>query len=192
MFKREVIEKITEKIINIQESLHRIKNNIKGFTSSFHVENKIAAALVSFIAPSAPAVAGGILMTHFSLNRNAAIAVAATGLLSGALVSGAIALDIVDDVDTTIQNAYNARIERFTTDKIKQSLTERYAKGLKNILQKFIEGDLKEEIDKLKRTVASMRATVEVLQEEESTLNSLLSEISEIRNRLKELENTEV
>lgn len=192
IFKREVMEKITEKVINIHESLHRITDKMRGFTSPFDVERKLASALVSFIAPSAPAVAGSILMAQLSVNRNAAIAVAATGLLSGVLVSGLMALDFLDDTETTIENAYKARIGIFTTDKIKQSLTKAYAEGLKQMIQNFIDGYLKEEIDKRKRNVASMRKGVDYFQKEESNLISLSSEISKIKNRLKVLEDTEI
>lgn len=192
MFKREVMKKITEKFINIHESLHRVTDKMRGFTSPFDVEKKLASALVSFFAPSGTAIAGSILMAQLSVNRNAAIAVTATGLVSGVVFSGLVGFGVLDDVHSTIENAYKARVQRLTTNKIKQSLTKTYATGLENIVQNFLEGDLMEEINDLKRTLASMRNRVDYFQKEESNLMSLSSEISKIRNRLKNLENTEV
>ncbi|XP_056002432.1 uncharacterized protein LOC125662397 [Ostrea edulis] len=192
MFKRDVMGKVAEKIIDIPESLHRITDKVKGFTSPFDVENKIGSTLVSFLAPSGTAIFGSILMTQLSVSRNAAIAVAATGLVGGLVYSGLVALDVLDDVDTTIENAYNARVERLTNGNIKQSLTKAYAEGLNNILQNFLEEDVKEEIDNLERLVAYTGKRVEYFRKQESDLIPLSSEISKIRERLNELENTQV
>lgn len=127
-------------------------------------------------------------MTLFLVNPIAAIA----GLVSTVFFSGSVARGALNEDKTAIENAYNARIEKLTTETIKQTLTKTYSKELKSVLQNFLEGDLKEEINILKRNVASMRESVDYFQKKESSLISLSSAISKIRNRLKELENTEV
>lgn len=131
-------------------------------------------------------------MTHLSVSPKAAIALAATGLLSGMIVSGLVMIDALDDEETAIENAYRARVERLTTDKIKQSLTKAYAEGLRNIIRNFLERDLKEEIDNLKLSVESKRNKIKQFQQDESNLISLRMEVSKIRNRLKELDNMEL
>ncbi|XP_056002434.1 uncharacterized protein LOC125661888 isoform X2 [Ostrea edulis] len=181
MFEATVMKKLTENMVKIQESLHRLNYKLRGLTSPFDVENKLPFALVSFFAPSAPAVAGSILMTHLSVNRNAAIALAATGLMTGLVYSGLVMLDAMDDNETAIKNAYKARVERLTTEKIKQSLTKAYAEGLENIVKNFLEGDFKDEIDNLKRTVTSTRKKIDYFQKETSKLAFLCSAMSKIR-----------
>ncbi|XP_056003687.1 uncharacterized protein LOC125663356 [Ostrea edulis] len=154
IFQRDVMEKIIEKFINIHESLHRVTDKMRGFITPFDVEKKFTSALVSFLAPSGMIIAGSILLTQLSVSRNAAIAVAVTGLVSGVVFSGLVGLGVLDDVDSAIEKFFKASVNELTIDKIKQSLTKTYSEGLKNMIRSFLEGDLKNEIDQMKRTVA--------------------------------------
>ncbi|XP_062581662.1 mitofusin-1-like [Saccostrea cucullata] len=192
MFSSEILERLTENFILIQESLHNIKDKMKGFKSPFDVEDKLGSVLISLIAPSGTAVAGSMAMMYMSVSPKAAQAVAAAGVVTGLVVTGLVALDVLDDYEEVVKNAYKARIDKLTQPKIKKKLRKTYEKRFKDIIKSFLEGDLKREIDDLSNSVETTKSKIEFYKEEEKVLLSLSAKISNIRERAENLKNVEI
>ncbi|XP_061165684.1 dynamin-like protein 2 [Saccostrea echinata] len=192
MFELKILQNLTDNFVKLYEYLHKIKSKMKGFTSPFDVEDKLGPVLVSLIAPSSTAVAGSMAMMYMSVSPKAAQAVAATGIVTGLVITGLVALDVLDNFETVKQNAYEARIDKITEEKVRKTLQKTYAERFTHVVQSYLEGDLKKEIEILSESVDSTKGKINFYRKEESSLLSLSSEISEIRNRLEEIEKLEI
>ncbi|XP_061165560.1 dynamin-like protein 2 [Saccostrea echinata] len=192
MFTSQILQKLTENFIQIHESLHNIKNKMRGFRSPFDVEDKLGPVLLSLIAPSGTAVAGSLAMIYMSVSPKAAQAVAAAGVVAGLVMTGLVALDVLDDYKTVTKNAFKARIDKLTKPKIRQTLHKTYEERFKKVVKSYLEGDLKREIDDLSINIESTKNKIEVYKEEESVLLSLSSDVSKIRERAEIFKNIEI
>ncbi|XP_061165679.1 uncharacterized protein LOC133174594 [Saccostrea echinata] len=192
MFEKKILQNLTENFIELHEYLHKIKNKMRGLKSPFNVEDKLGPLLVSLIAPSSTDVAGSMAKTYMSVNPKAAQAVAATGIVTGLVITRLVALNVLENFETVTKNAYQARINKMTNEIIRKTLQDTYAERFQHVLKGYLEGDLKREIDVLSESVRINRNKINLYKEEESKLLSLSSEISEIRNRLEELKNVEI
>ncbi|XP_062610414.1 uncharacterized protein in xynA 3'region-like [Saccostrea cucullata] len=192
LFERPILQNITDNFIKLHEHLHKIKNKMTGVKTPFDVENKLGPVLVSLIAPSSTAVAGSMAMMYMSVNPKAAQAVAATGVVTGLVITGLVAADVLDNFETVAKNAYQARINKITKEKIKKALQDTYAERFSFIVTSYLEGDLKDEIDELSENVNKTKSRIDFYKNEESNLLSLSSEITEIRSRMEEIKQVEI
>ncbi|XP_062610955.1 uncharacterized protein LOC134272802, partial [Saccostrea cucullata] len=191
-FEKNTLQNIAENIVKIQQSLHNIVDKMTGLKSPFDVEDKLGSVLVSLMAPSSTAIAGGLAMMYMSASPKAAQAVAAAGVVTGLVFTGLIALDVFDDYETVIKNAYQARIDKVTTTRIRQSLktdfTDKFIKVIKNVLEE----DFKRDFNPPSATVNSLKREINSYTKAEKGLLSMRLAISKIRSRLEEIKRLEI
>lgn len=184
IFEETVIKEIREKVQNIYEKINAIKKHMSGLEPPFDAENKIFSVLAGFIAPS-----GTGIFANFILNRILLLAVPGgvvigIGLLVGTLMSTAIALDISCDYDTFCSNAFNARRKAIKKEEIEKTQRKIYQQKTEEIIMSFLDGELKNEIAELSKTIDKMKKDHKRYMAEEKTLRSLRAEIAEIKLQL--------
>lgn len=187
---------LMENFEKIHRTLHLIKDNLKGFKTPFDVDNKIGKAL-ALIPGGAGFVFGVVLSriarTYAILVPNAvSVSVATVGLLTSLVFVGLQTLEVLDDFDTVCSNAFNARVKVFTVDEIKRNLRKAYFERIKEIIEAFLDGDLKREIERINANISRMRDEKDLFKLEEKTLSSLQWTVIQNIKRLHQIERIDI
>lgn len=182
---------LMEKFEKIHKTLHLIKDNLKGFKTPFDVDNKIRRALALCYIPS-----GASVVLSFVIARTPAAlgTVATVGILTGLVTCmvGLEALELVDDFDTVCRNAFNARVKVFTVDEIKRNLRKAYYERIKEIIETFLKGDLKREIERINDNISRIRDAKDLFKLKEKTLSSLQWTVNKNIERLQQIERIDI
>lgn len=192
IFEKTIMADLIKKFEIIQHNLHSIKDNLKGFKTPFDVDKKIAIVLASSVIPGGASVIGSFLLKRIILHPGVLIGIATMGILGGVLFSGLRAFEVVDDFQTVRDNAFQARIDVFTVEKIKRTLKEEYVGRIKMIIRAFLEGDLEKEIIKIKENIKTMQNCHEIFKSEEETLSTLQSTVVRALERLHQIEDIDI
>lgn len=186
---------LLEKFENLHKSLHSIKENLKGFKTPFDIDIKITGSLIASGVISY--VYGAGLLGSFLVKRVVSglavlFGIASAGIVGRLVSSGLVAFDVVDDFDTVRQKAFEARIDAFPKEKLKNSMRKRYVGVCQKIIEAFLEGELEKEIIKIKDNFSTMRKEHDTFKSEKETLFLLRSIVTEKTKRLQKLEITDI
>lgn len=187
-----IMKRLTEKFQDIHQSLHSIKCEMRGIKTPFDVDNKIPLAVVSYVIPSGTALLGSVVMTRITSDPSIILGVAAVGVVSGLVCSALTTLEVLDDSETVCKNAYIARMNVLTKEKIRFALEKRYADVIRKIIHNFLEGDLKSEISQIISSITSMQGKRETYKADKDRLISLLSTVTDALRSLDDLELLEI
>lgn len=187
-----IMKRLTEKFQDIHQSLHSIKCEMRGIKTPFDVDNKIPLAVVSYVIPSGTALLGSVVMTRITSDPSIILGVAAVGVVSGLVCSALTTFEVLDDSETVCKNAYIARMNVLTKEKIRFALEKRYADVIRKIIHNFLEGDLKCEISQIISSITSMQGKRETYKADKDRLISLLSTVTDALRSLDDLELLEI
>lgn len=182
------MKKLTKKFKNIHQSLHLIKCEMRGIKTPFDVDNKIAPVIVSSVIPSGAALLGGVVMTRITSDPKILLGVAAFGLVGGLFCTALTSLELLDDSETVCKKAYKARMNALTKEKIRFALRIRYADVIRKIIEQFLEGDLKDEIQQIELNITTMRGERQFYKAEKDSIASLKSIVTNALHDLYRLE----
>lgn len=187
-----IMKRLTENFKDIHQSLHSIKCEMSGIKTPFDVDNKIPLAVVSCVIPSGTALLGSVVMTRITSDPSIILGVAAAGVVSGLVCSALTTLEVSDDSETVCKNAYKARMNAFTKEKITFDLKQRYADVIRKIIWNFLEGDLKSEISRIISNITTMKGERESYKAYKDRLKSVLSKVTDALRSLHDLELLEI
>lgn len=194
IFQKEIMADLMAKFEKIHRTLHLIKDNLKGFKTPFDVDNKISRALIS-VSTCIPSGAGfGASVVFYRIATMAAVlvTVATVSVFKRLIMAGLEKLDLVDDFDTVCSNAFMARVNVFTVKEIKRNLTKEYHYRIKEIMETFLEGDLKREIERINDNISRMRDEQALFKLNEETLSSLQSTVIQKIELLQQIERIDI
>lgn len=192
IFQETIMGDLIEKYENLQKSLHSIKENLKGFKTPFDVDNKVISVIASGVLSSGAGLLGSFLVKRVVSDPAVLFGIASAGIVGGLVISGLVAFDVVDDFDTVRQNAFKARINAFTKEKLKGSMRKRYVGVCQKIIKAFLEGELEKEIIKIKENISTLRKDHDTFKSEKETLSLLRSTVTEKIKHLEKLEITDI
>lgn len=192
IFQETIMGDLIEKYENLQKSLHSIKENLKGFKTPFDVDNKVISVIASGVLSSGAGLLGSFLVKRVVSDPAVLFGIASAGIVGGLVISGLVAFDVVDDFDTVRQNAFKARINAFTKEKLKGSMRKRYVGVCQKIIKAFLEGELEKEIIKIKENISTLRKDHNTFKSEKETLSLLRSTVTEKIKHLEKLEITDI
>lgn len=186
IFQKTIMGDLLEKFKNIHISLHSIKANLKGFETPFDVIIKINSVLAST----------EVGLVSFLIIRAVSVlpsfGIAAAGILGEIVITGLVAIDVVDDFDTVRQNTFKAIINVLTKENLRSYLRKRYVGVCQKIIRAFLEGELEKEIIKIKENISTMRKGHDTFKSERETLSLLRSTVTEKFEHLQKLEVTDI
>lgn len=192
IFQKEIMADLMEKFEKIHRTLHLIKDNLKGFKTPFDVDNKIGKALSLSSIRSGAGVVFSFVLYRIAMTPAILIPVATVGIVTGLVMVGLQALEVLDDFDTVCSNAFMARVKVFTVDEIKRNLRKAYFERIKEIIEAFLDGDLKREIERINANISRMRDEKDLFKLEEETLSSLQSTVIQKIERLQQIERIDI
>lgn len=195
IFQETIMGNLLEKFENLHKSLHSIKENLKGFKTPFDIDIKITGSLIASGVISY--VYGAGLLGSFLVKRVVSglavlFGIASAGIVGRLVSSGLVAFDVMDDFDTVRQKAFEARIDAFPKEKLKNSMRKIYVGVCQKIIEAFLEGELEKEIIKIKDNFSTMRKEHDTFKSEKETLFLLRSIVTEKTKRLQKLEITDI
>lgn len=195
IFQETIMGNLLEKFENLHKSLHSIKENLMGVKTPFDVDNKVAAAgtacgVMSYVYEAG--LIGSILIKRVVSELAVLFGIASAGIVGRLVISGLVAFDVVDDFDTVRQKAFDARINSFPKEKLKNSMRKGYVGVCQKIIKAFLEGELEQEIIKIKENISTMRKEHDTFKSEKETLFLLRSIVTEKTKRLQKLEITDI
>ena len=168
-----------ERFKKIHEKLHVIKDDMQGKNTPFTAYPRITAALASSIGSSGTGLLGSLVVSRFLGSPYVAVGVAAVGIVGGLLPAGLFALNIQDDFDTIRARAYTAIMDTLSKENIRKEMRASYENDIKTVIQTFMEGELKKEINNLNKNIDTMLRHLDDYSKEEVALRSLRSKISD-------------
>lgn len=165
---------LLKKFENIHRSLHSIKDILKGFQTPFEVESKIVEVINSALTSGKR----GIALIQFCINviTYSFDPRVLFGITTAAMMDlGLFTFDAVpvDGFKTTRQNAFQSTVNVLTKEKIRGILSENYSEGIQKIIRAFLEGNLKKEMNKIKKYISTMRNDHTTFISEKDTLFSM-------------------
>lgn len=187
IFQKTIMKDLKKKFENIHRTLHSIKDNLKGMKTPFDVENRITTAIASGVIPSGAGLLGSFLINRKVSNSGVMIGIATAGILSGIVLSSLVTYDVIDIFEVVREKAFEARINAFTKKDIMDTLRKEYFESIKKIIRAFLEGDLENEIIKIKENIITMKNQHEFFKSEEKTLSLLQSTVIQKIERLQQI-----
>lgn len=182
-----VIKMLGEKFEAIHGKLEDIRNEMRGIKTKYTGFPRIAAALVSTIGSSGTGLVGSLIVSRLLGNKAVTTVVAALGIGSGLLMSGLVAFDILDDFTTIREESFEAIISTFSKENLSGKIREIYAEKIKDIINTFMEDELKKEITNLNKSIGDMLNEIDTYIENEGTLRLLHSKINSYFDELNDL-----
>lgn len=192
IFQKEIMADLMEKFEKIHRTLHLIKDNLKGFKTPFDVDNKISRVLISGVIHSGAGFGVSVVLYRIAKMAAVLVTVAAVGVCTRLVMAGLEKLDLVDDFDTECSNAFSARVNFFTVEEIQRNLTKAYFYRIKEIMETFLEGDLKREIERINDNISRMRDEQALFKLKEETLSSLQSTVIQKIELLQQIERIDI
>lgn len=186
IFQETIMKDLKQKFENIHKTLHSIKDNLKGFKTPFDVDNIITRMFASDVIPNGACLIERCLRNRIVLNSGVMIGIATAGILSGIFISSLVTVN--DRFDVVREKAFQVRLNAFTKGNIKGYLRKEYFFKIKEIISAFLEGDLENEIIKIKENITRMKTEHDFFDSEEKTLSSLQSTIIQKIERLQQNE----
>lgn len=139
---------LIQKFSNIQTRISLCRNEMTGLNIRRDVDYRI----MSVFAPS-----GTILVSSIVLSRMLVSPGVAGFAVFGLAFTGFAAWKKMDDFPTLCEKIFKSRINALTKDVIRAGFQERYADLVENMIKRLLDGDLKNEINNMKRNVDNMQ-----------------------------------
>lgn len=139
---------LIQKFSNIQTRISLCRNEMTGLNIRRDVDYRI----MSVFAPS-----GTILVSSIVLSRMLVSPGVAGFAVFGLAFTGFAAWKKMDDFPTLCEKIFKSRIYALTKDVIRAGFQERYADLVENMIKRLLDGDLKNEINNMKRNVDNMQ-----------------------------------
>lgn len=141
---------LIQKFSNIQTRISLCRNEMTGLNIRRDVDYRI----MSVFAPS-----GTILVSSIVLSRMLVSPGVAGFAVFGLAFTGFAAWKKMDDFPTLCEKIFKSRINALTKDTkvIRAGFQERYADLVENMIKRLLDGDLKNEINNMKRNVDNMQ-----------------------------------
>lgn len=186
IFQEVIGEELTRVFSSIQNKLSFLKEKMKGFKSQPmpDVDFKIACAL----APCGTFLVGSIVMSRMLIDPRIVAGFAVIGLF----VSGLVMMEVIDDFETICENALKSKIDALPKQKIYTALQQRYASLIKSIITKLLDGDVKNEINNMKRNVHSLQKSHRELESATNVLKSLRDELNQRKAHFNKIEKIDI
>lgn len=186
IFQKVVGEELIRVFSSIQKKICFLKDKMKGFKTQqkLDVDFKIACAL----APS-----GTLLVSSFVLSRMLVDPRIVAGCaVLGLFVTGLAMFEVIDDFETACKKTLKSKIDALTKKNIYTALQQRYAYLIESIITKLLDGDVKNEIDNMKRNVHSLQDKHREVKTETTVLLSLRDELNQRKANLNKIESIEI
>lgn len=186
IFQKVIGEELTRVFSSIQKKICFLKEKMKGFKTQtmLDVDFKIACAL----APSGTLLVGSIVMSRMLVDPRIVAGCAVLGLV----VTGLAMMEVIDDFKTICKKTLKSRIDALSKEKIYTALQQRYASLIESIITKLLDGDVKNEINNMKRNVHSLQEKHKELKSATSDLKSLRDELNQRKAHLNKIEKIEI
>ena len=186
-----VIKMLGEKFEAINKKLEDIRNEMTGIKTNYSGFPRIVSALVSTIGSSGPGLVGGLIISRLGGNNALSSVVAALGIGTGFL-EGLLAFDILKNVKTIREQSFEAILATLSKENVSRKIREIYTEKIKDIINTFMEDELKKEITTLNRSIDDMLNELDTYTENEGTLRLLDSKINSYFGELNYLANLKV
>lgn len=186
IFQEIIGEELTRVFSSIQNKLSFLKEKMKGFKTQpmLDVDYKIARAL----APCGTVLLSSIVMSRMLVDPRIVAGCAVLGLV----VSGLAMMEVIDDFQTICEKALKSRIDALSKEKIYTALQQRYTSLIESIITKLLDGDVKNEINNMKRNVHSLQKSHRELESATTVLKSLRDDLNQRKAHLNKIEKIEI
>lgn len=186
IFQKVIGEELTRVFSSIQKKLCFLKEKMKGFKTQtmLDVDFKIACAL----APSGTLLVSSIVMSRMLVDPRIVAGCAVLGLV----VTGLAMMEVIDDFKTICKKTLKSRIDALSKEKIYTALQQRYASLIESIITKLLDGDVKNEINNMKRNVHNLQEKHKELKSATTDLKSLRDELNQRKAHLNKIEKIEI
>ena len=95
--------------------------------------------------------------------------VAAVGIGSGLLMSGLVAFEILEDFKNIREKSFKAILATLSKENVSRKIPEIYTEKIKDIINTFMEDELKKEITNLNKSIDDMLNELEAYIKNEGT-----------------------
>lgn len=186
IFQEVIGEELTRVFSSIQKKLSFLKEKMKGFKTQpmLDVDFKIACAL----APCGTLLVSSIVMSRMLVDPKIVAGCAVLGLV----VSGLAMMEVIDDFKTLCEKALKSGIDDLSKEKIYTALQRRYASLIESIITKLLDGDVKNEINNMKRNVHSLQKSHRELESATTVLKFLRDELNQRKAHLNKIEKIDI
>lgn len=174
---------LIQKISNIQTRISLCRNEMTGLNIRRDVDYRI----MSVFAPS-----GTILVYSIVLSRMLVSPGVAGFAVFGLAFTGFAAWKKMDDFPTLCEKIFKSRINALTKDVIRAGFQERYADLVENMIKRLLDGDLKNEINNMKRNVDNMQNQHRNFISMIAVLQSLRDEVNRRQAHLTRIEKIQI
>lgn len=187
IFQKVILEDLLKKFEKIHRALHSIKDNLKGFSTPFDVEKKIASAVGSGLENSRFGFVGYILIRILLSDITVTICIATANVIKDLVVSGLVLVRVIDSFEKIRENSFQASINALSMETLRKHLRRQYCDVTQKVIRAFLEGELEKEIIKMKENIVTLRNGQETFKSEEKTLSALRSTVVENIERLHQI-----
>lgn len=174
---------LIQKFSNIQTRISLCRNEMTGLNIRRDVDYRI----MSVFAPS-----GTILVSSIVLSRMLVSPGVAGFAVFGLAFTGFAAWKKMDDFPTLCEKIFKSRINALTKDVIRAGFQERYADLVENMIKRLLDGDLKNEINNMKRNVDNMQKQHRNFISMIAVLQSLRDEVNRRQAHLTRIEKIQI
>lgn len=174
---------LIQKFSNIQTRISLCGNEMTGLNIRRDVDYRI----MSVFAPS-----GTILVSSIVLSRMLVSPGVAGFAVFGLAFTGFAAWKKMDDFPTLCEKIFKSRINALTKDVIRAGFQERYADLVENMIKRLLDGDLKNEINNMKRNVDNMQNQHRNFISMIAVLQSLRDEVNRRQAHLTRIEKIQI
>lgn len=168
---------------SIQTRISLCRNEMTGLNIRRDVDYRI----MSVFAPS-----GTILVSSIVLSRMLVSPGVAGFAVFGLAFTGFAAWKKMDDFPTLCEKIFKSRINALTKDVIRAGFQERYADLVENMIKRLLDGDLKNEINNMKRNVDNMQNQHRNFISMIAVLQSLRDEVNRRQAHLTRIEKIQI
>lgn len=183
IFKEIIGRQLIQKFSNIQTRISLCRNEMTGLNIRRDVDYRI----MSVFAPS-----GTILVSSIVLSRMLVSPGVAGFAVFGLAFTGFAAWKKMDDFPTLCEKIFKSRINALTKDVIRAGFQERYADLVENMIKRLLDGDLKNEINNMKRNVDNMQNQHRNFISMIAVLQSLRDEVNRRQAHLTRIEKIQI
>lgn len=142
--------------------------------------------------PSGAGFGASLVFYRIATMAAVLVTVATVGVFTRLVIAGLEKLNLVDDFDTVCSNAFRARVNVLTVEEIKRNLRKAYCYRIKEIMETFLERDLKREIERINDNISRMRDEQALIKLKEETLSSLQSTVIQKIELLQQIERIDI
>lgn len=182
IFERVIGESIIKKFSMIQTRMDFIKSEMTGIKTEPDVNNRITSAL----APGGILV-GGIVLSRLLVNPGLEVFT-----VLGLAFTGITLLVKMEKLETLCKRIFISRINALTKETISTAFRQRYAGLVESMITRLMDGDLKNEINNMKKNVQSMQENHMEFKSMTAFLQSLMDEVNQRQAHLKRIESIEI